>query len=215
MQNVPEPLRRFARLAERIALQFPWSHPPEHLARIRADGATFAELAQFVRDFNKSALDAYDEWADRSRDTPNAELHSFHNLNRLVDELDLWPATEPQSIAALIADLSRQGHLVMASKRAFAAMFLAKRAHESALAVPHLQPLLQDKDFRARVWAHCALARITGEIQMHRIAILSIRQACSDESNVVTLGDGRSDTGARLMVRADAEHALRVLDGHS
>lgn len=210
--RVPEPLKRFAELACSWGERLEGGFSEELIERTQSDTDAMAELKAFVNAFTRAEWDALDEWRDRTRLMGLRERNYFELLIQLVDELNLWPPYMQPSIEDLISNLQRHGGLGMASKREIAAMYLAKRHAEAESAVPYLQPLLTDLDFRARVWAHCALGRITGERDRHRIAILAIQRACEDETNAVTLGDGRSTPRVRKLIHLTAAQAIQMLD---
>lgn len=208
--RMPEPLRRFADLVRRWGERMQREGRDGRIARIEVDPLAMSELSAFAKAFTKADSDAKDEWEDRTPlDAHIPEQQYLDWLTFLVDELDLWP---PTTIADLIHGLQRRGHLVMASKRAGSAMMLALRHTEAAPALPYLPPLTTDRDFRARVWSHCALSRITDELEPHRSAILAIQRLCAEDTDSVTLGDGSSGKLVRDMIRSTAAHALRVLD---
>lgn len=190
------------------------------IERIQADPIAMTELATFAKAFKKADWDVLAEWKeeDETIGPSPSEMDYFDCLTHLVDELDLWPPEAPPTVDDLIVDLQRRGKLGMASRRAYAAMELAKQHADAKAAIPYLKPLLTDMDFRVRVWAHCALGRIVpSERELHRKSICAIREACVEGSYAVMLGDGKTGPSpvhkvVCSLVLGFAENALKVLD---
>lgn len=221
-ERIPRPLRRFADFVRRWGQRMERvgrERREEDIERIQADPIAMAELTSFAKAFTKADWEAFDEWRDRTDCDNVREQDYFDWLNGLLHELDLWPEEEEEpTIDELIADLQRRGKLLMASKRANATEQIAKQHSNAQEAIPNLRRLLTDLDFRVRVWAHCALGRIVpDERKKHRTSIQAIRQACIEESNAVSLGDGECGSRARHKVVCSlildiADEALEVLD---
>jgi HEAT repeat protein len=70
-----------------------------------------------------------------------------------------------------IKSLGKFGSYRLASKRTWAARFLAGFGPKAKSAIPALVKSLEDEDFRVRVWAHYALAVIEGDKEIHKAAI--------------------------------------------
>lgn len=104
-----------------------------------------------------------------------SESAKLHALLSIIDHagFSLSPA-DWNSLKTHITALNRFGSFRLASERAIAARLIADYGDKGRAAVPALQLALTDHDLRVQVWAHVALARISGDAYAHELAVRAI-----------------------------------------
>jgi hypothetical protein len=168
------------------------------LARTASDHPDIQELQSVATAWSDHHGNILDDWFDAAP-CDDRDVGQFSFLLELLDELDLMPDREPPELAErCLAQLARFGSYRRASGRMFAAWQLMHCDHAVDHAVPALRAALRDEDYRVRVWAHCSLAILEGNVDIHRRAIEFIR--------------AERGADARGLVGNFAESALRELE---
>ena len=166
------------------------------------DFSELRQIADTIRvnrhlDFINSFIDEYPMKAHEG----SARLYFFVNLlTSLGLELE---ESRQVDLQALIAELSLNGNEKDAVNRMWAVRRIAELDIDSdtELALPCLNQALSDPDLRVRVWAHYAIARITGEKHGHLRAIEAIYDQHSTRDCLDLLDE----------IGAEAEAALELL----
>jgi hypothetical protein len=141
--------------------------------------------------------DKIDDFLDKYPITEYQEAANLYFLLGLIDAagIDLEDETW-NSVEKHISSLCHFGSLRLASKRMWAARFLADFGEQARSAIPYLRTSLKDEDLRVRVWAHYALAVIEGQREEHERAVRQIfsehnqkdQLGCYDEVGMEALG---------------------------
>lgn len=159
-----------------------------------------ASIAERVR------LEDHDDLIGRFLDeypiTDYEESANLYFLFGLIDAAGVAPEDDSwNTVENHIKSLQKHGSYRLASERIWAARILPEFGLDAQPAIPYLERALLDDDLRVRVWAHYALAMISGERPRHEQAIRAI---LADH-------DARDDMDLLDDVGTQAEEALEKL----
>lgn len=204
-EKVPEPLRNYIEIVDKWGAVNSDSERYELADRAEADEAALEELRNFAASWTDAERETLDAWLDESPITESYEGAKFYFATGLVAELDLWPGSESkgpeETVDQHIKALGKHGSLRLASERMWAARFLLDYGDAARKAIPALTQALGDDDTRVRIWAHCALAMLEGDVEPRRFAIALILDQHSEED----------EYGCKDEIGTEAEEALKEL----
>lgn len=202
--SVPEPLLPFVDLVHRWGAITSDSERYALSDKAEANPQSLRALEQFNNALTKDVLQAYEDWAEREPMTRNDTVARFYFTFLLLDELGFKPPRDEDfdPLEELIEQLQHQKEWA----RAWAARHLPDYGEAAEKAIPRLEALTNDPSSSVQIWAHYALARITGNASLYRNAIRSIGER--DSCTRVT-----ADDALGCLNRSPEQHRIEALGG--
>jgi len=185
--RVPSRLRRFISIIERWGCQTSDSERYELGVRAEADPEALKELESLVRDWTEEDGKTFEDWLDRENPW-STEAAKFYFTFMLIDEIGLRVDTgRPRDpVDDYIKELQDFGSVRKDNVRAIAARMLPSKGAAARRAIPELRQALEDPFGPVRVWAHCALALIEGDVESHRQALETFGARSSSDAEAAS-----------------------------